>query len=154
MSKLLTVGQKAPEFTLNDDKGQPVSLSGLLQTHRVVLYFYPKDDTPGCTIEAKTFRDSYQDFAEAGAQVVGVSSDSAESHCSFREKHALPFILLSDPGSKVAREYGISRTLGFIPGRETFIIDTDGTILHTFRSQFNAKAHVTEALKVLKQKAQ
>lgn len=149
MSTNLKAGTQAPDFTLKNDQGQDVTLSELLKTHRVVLYFYPKDNTPGCTIEAKTFRDSYEDFAASGAQVVGVSADSAENHCGFREKYGLPFILLTDPGWNVAMQYGIAKTWGFMPGRETFIIDKDGTVLHTFRSQFNAKAHVNEALEVL-----
>lgn len=146
----MKIGDQVPTFTLPDDSGNNITLDGLLKQGMVVLYFYPKDNTPGCTLEAKAFRDSYEDFTDAGAQVVGVSSDSIESHCGFRDKHNLPFTLLSDHKGTVARQYGISRTLGFIPGRETFIIGKDGILLHTFKSQFNAQKHVAEALQFLK----
>ena len=149
MRTTITPGDLAPNFTLSDQNGSPVNLAKVLASHKVVLYFYPRDNTPGCTLEAKSFRDHYEAFSEVGAQVIGVSSDSVDSHCAFHNKHALPFLLLSDPGGAVAKEYGIRPSLGFIPGRETFIIDQSQHIVHMFRSQFNAKQHVAEALNVL-----
>jgi peroxiredoxin Q/BCP len=114
-----------------------------------VLYFYPKDDTPGCTIESCTFRDSYTDFQSAGAEVIGISSDPPNSHQQFAAKHSLPFTLVSDEGSKVRNAYGVPSTLGLLPGRVTYIIDLEGKVRHIFNSQFNPKAHVSQAIKAL-----
>jgi peroxiredoxin Q/BCP len=114
-----------------------------------VLYFYPKDDTPGCTVESCSFRDSYEAFKDIGAEVIGISSDSPESHQKFAQKHNLPFTLLSDSDSAVRKVYGVPATLGLLPGRVTFVIDQAGLIRHMFNSQFNPKAHVEEAMKVL-----
>jgi thioredoxin-dependent peroxiredoxin len=116
----------------------------------VVLYFYPKDDTPGCTKESCAFRDSYQDFQDAGAEVIGVSSDSAESHGRFAAKHRLPFTLLADQGGQVRKHYGVPATLGLLPGRVTFVIGRDGVVRHVFNSQFQATQHVSEALQALR----
>ena len=115
----------------------------------VVLYFYPKDDTPGCTAESCSFRDQYEAFKDAGAEVIGVSSDSAESHARFAEKHRLPFVLLADRGGAVRKQYGVPATLGLLPGRVTFVIDRDGVVRHVFNSQFQATKHVAEALTAL-----
>jgi peroxiredoxin Q/BCP len=142
-------GQRAPDFTLPDGDGKDVRLSGL-RGKPVVLYFYPKDDTPGCTKEACSFRDQYQDFQEAGAVVLGVSSDSSEKHKKFAERHRLPFTLLSDGGGKVRKLYGVPATLGLLPGRVTFVIDAEGVVRHVFNSQLDATRHVTEALDVLR----
>ncbi len=147
----LKVGDKAPDFTLPKQDGTPVRLKDLLQKAAVVLYFYPKDDTPGCTQEACSFRDAYEDFKQAGAEVVGISSQSTASHESFAAKHRLPFTLVSDEGAKVRKQYGVPSTLGLLPGRVTYVIDREGSIRHIFNSQFNAKRHVTEALGVLQQ---
>jgi peroxiredoxin Q/BCP len=115
----------------------------------VVLYFYPKDETPGCTAEACTFRDSYEAFKEAGAEVVGVSSDSVTSHEGFATKHKLPFILLADEGGKVRKEYGVKATLAILPGRVTYVIDGQGVVRHIFSSQTGVQRHVHEALDAL-----
>ncbi|MDY7232786.1 peroxiredoxin [Hyalangium rubrum] len=147
----LKIGDKAPDFTLPKQDGTPVRLQDLLQKTAVVLYFYPKDDTPGCTAQACSFRDSYEAFKEAGAEVVGISSQSTASHESFSSRHRLPFTLVSDEGAKVRKEYGVPSTLGLLPGRVTYVIDREGTIRHIFNSQFNAKRHVTEALGVIQQ---
>ena len=147
----IKVGDLAPDFTLPQQDGAPVNLKALLEKGAVVLYFYPKDETPGCTLEACSFRDSYQDFKEAGAEVVGISSDSTEDHLAFATKHRLPFTLVSDKGAKTRAAYGVSRTFGIIPGRVTFVIDRQGVVRHVFNSQLNAARHVTEALEVLKQ---
>ena len=143
----LKVGDVAPDFTLPDQNGKTVSLSAL-RGKNVVLYFYPKDFSIGCTKEACDFRDAYEDFTEAGAQVVGVSGDSVESHRKFIEKYLLPFTLLSDEGDDVRKLYGVTGFL--LPGRTTFVIDKNGTIRLVFSSQTDMRAHIDEALKVLK----
>ena len=146
----IRVGDTAPDFSLQAQTGETVSLSQFNGQKPVVLYFYPKDDTPGCTAESCSFRDSYEDFTEAGAVVLGVSSDSPESHQKFAAKYNLPFLLLSDTGSKVRKTYGVPATLGLLPGRVTYVIDQAGVVRHVFNSQFNPTAHVSEALTVLK----
>jgi thioredoxin-dependent peroxiredoxin len=115
----------------------------------VVLYFYPKDDTPGCTKEACAFRDDYDQFEKLDAQVIGISSDSVDSHRRFAKKHNLPFTLLSDEGSKVRRLYGVPNTFGLFPGRVTYVIDEEGVVRHIFSSQLGVEQHVEEALKAL-----
>jgi peroxiredoxin Q/BCP len=150
MSKQLVVGDAAPDFSLLSQKGERVNLRDLLAIKEVVLYFYPKDNTPGCTTEAKAFRDSYEVFKEMGAEVVGVSSDSVESHTDFASRCDLPFTLLSDPGGKVRKLYGVPSTLGVLPGRVTYVIDTQGVVRHIFNSQLNVTKHVEDAISVLK----
>lgn len=144
------VGDAAPDFTLPNQKGESVTLSRYQGQKAVVLYFYPKDDTPGCTVESCSFRDSYEDFAAAGAEVIGISSDSPESHRAFANKHNLPFTLVSDAGAAVRKAYGVPTTLGLLPGRVTYVIDQAGIVRHIFNSQFNPKGHVAEAIKILK----
>jgi peroxiredoxin Q/BCP len=143
------VGSKAPDFSLRSASGEVISLKDFLGERPVVLYFYPKDNTPGCTKEACAFRDEYEKFAKLDAEVIGVSSDSVESHRSFTEKHDLPFTLLSDKGGKVRRLYGVPNTFGVFPGRVTYVIDEAGVIKHMFSSQIAAVQHVEEALKAL-----
>jgi peroxiredoxin Q/BCP len=144
------VGDQAPDFVLPDRTGKMVRLSDFRGRKAVVLYFYPKDDTPGCTKESCAFRDSYEEFSDAGAEVIGVSSDSAESHGKFTAKHRLPFTLLADQGGQVRARYGVPATLGLLPGRVTFVIDRDGVVRHVFNSQLQATQHVTEALEALR----
>jgi peroxiredoxin Q/BCP len=144
------VGDQAPDFSLADQNGETVTLSSFRGNKAVVLYFYPKDDTPGCTVESCTFRDSYEDFKDVGAEVIGISSDSPESHKKFAQKHNLPFTLVSDSNSSVRKDYGVPSTLGLLPGRVTYVIDKEGMIRHIFNSQFNPKAHVAEAMKFLR----
>jgi len=145
----VSVGDVAPDFTLPDQSGAPVRLGDLVGRKTVVLYFYPKDDTPGCTIEARAFRDSYEEFSAQGAQVVGVSSDSVRSHRRFAQRHALPFLLLSDADGAVRRLYGVEKTLGLLPGRVTYVIDQTGVVRHVYSSQLRATRHPREALMVL-----
>lgn len=146
----IKVGDRAPDFALPKQDGTTVSLSELLTKSAVVLYFYPKDDTPGCTAEACSFRDSYEDFKQAGAEVVGISSDSESSHAAFASKYRLPFTLVSDQGGKVRKAYGVPSTFGLLPGRVTYVIDQQGVVRHVFNSLLNATKHVTDALEVLK----
>ncbi len=150
------MGDRAPDFTLPSLTGEPVSLESFLGKKNIVLYFYPKDNTAkdntaGCTAEACSFRDSYEAFQEAGAEVIGISSDTEKSHHQFANQHHLPFILLSDLGGVVRKFYGVPTTFGLLPGRVTYIIDKQGIVRHIFSSQFAPQKHVTEALKVLKE---
>jgi peroxiredoxin Q/BCP len=149
-SSQIGVGEAAPDFTLYDHRGHRVNMSDLLASRCVVLYFYPKDDTPGCTAEACSFRDQYEVLKDAGAEVVGISSDTVSSHEGFVAKHRLPFILLSDPGGAVRAAYGIQRTLGLIDGRVTFVIDRKGVVRMAFSSQIRPKKHVDEALRIVR----
>jgi thioredoxin-dependent peroxiredoxin len=146
MARGIQVGDKAPDFTLPSQSGEQVSLHDRLGEHVVVLYFYPKDNTSGCTAEACAFRDSYEVFTEAGAEVIGVSSDSVDKHAGFAGKHSLPFTLLSDRGGVVRKSYGVSAVLGVIPGRVTYVIDRGGVVRHIFSSMTNIGQHVSDAL--------
>jgi thioredoxin-dependent peroxiredoxin len=145
------VGDKAPDFTLMSQSGAPVRLSDRLEHGPVVLYFYPKDETPGCTKEACAFRDSHEVFGEAGAEVIGVSSDSTAKHASFAGHHNLPFTLLSDEDGSVRKSYGVPGLLGLIPGRVTYVIDQTGTVRHVFKSMTNIDGHVNDALAIVRQ---
>ena len=145
------VGDSAPDFTLPDWQGRQFTLSSLLAQGPVVLYFYPKDETSGCTAEACSFRDSYDAFKEAGAEVVGISSDSEQSHASFAQRHDLPFVLLSDQGGAVRRRYGARDLFGLMPGRVTYVIEPSGTVRHVFSNQFSPTRHIRESLSILKE---
>ena len=151
MAGRIGVGDQAPEFSLPTQSGQVLNLRDLLGSREVVLYFYPKDNTPGCTAEAGAFRDRYEAFREMGAEVIGVSSDSVDSHHDFAVKCNLPFTILSDRGGRVRKLYGVPSSLGLIPGRVTYIIDTKGVVRHVFSSQTNPTKHVEEAMRVLKE---
>ncbi|NEQ37710.1 MAG: peroxiredoxin [Okeania sp. SIO3I5] len=146
----IKVGDKAPEFTLPSQDGTQVSLSNFLGKKNVVIYFYPKDDTPGCTKEACAFRDQYQVFTDTGAEVIGISGDTQQSHKQFATKYNLPFTLLCDTNNKVRQLYDVPATLWILPGRVTYVIDKEGIIRHIFDSMLDFEAHVKEALKTLK----
>jgi peroxiredoxin Q/BCP len=150
MENKVRVGALAPEFTLQSQSGEMVSLKQLLGEAEIVLYFYPKDNTPGCTTEAHAFRDRYEVFREMGAEVIGVSSDSVDSHRDFASKCDLPFTILSDPEGAVRKLYGVPSSLGLLPGRVTYVIDKKRVVRFVFSSQFNPVKHVEEALRVLK----
>ena len=147
---MLQIGDQAPEFSLKTTTGETFLLSEQRGRRSIVLYFYPKDDTPGCTAEACSFRDQYEEFQELGAEVVGVSSDNEASHQKFTQKHRLPFPLLADPGGKVRKLYEVPRALlGLLPGRVTFVIDKQGIIQYIFNSMNRATDHVAQAKEVL-----
>jgi peroxiredoxin Q/BCP len=150
MGNGVEVGTAAPDFSLPSGDGRQISLTEFKGRKNVVLYFYPADETRGCTAEACSFRDNYEAFTEAGAEVIGISSDSPESHRSFSAHHGLPFVLLSDKGKRVRKLYGVPSTFGLVPGRVTYIIDKNGIVRHIFSSQFQPRKHIDEALKVLK----
>ncbi len=147
---MLLTGQKAPDVQFIDARGQKVGLHQLLAGKTTVLYFYPKDFTAGCTVEACAFRDQYEDFVKAGAQVIGVSMDSPESHEEFSAKHRLPFTLVSDPDRKSAVALGVTTVLGVLAGRVTFVINKNGVVEHRFESRIRMNKHVEEALEVVK----
>jgi len=142
------VGDVAPDFTLPAQSGASVSLGDFLGKKDIVLYFYPRDNTSVCTAEAWAFRDSYEVFKDAGAEVIGISSDSIESHQQFADANQLPFILLSDTDGLLRKRYGVPTAFG-LPGRVTYIIDRQGIVRHIFFSQFTSEKHVTEALQKL-----
>ncbi len=144
------VGDTVPNFTLPTHSDEDFTLSSLLGKSNIVLFFYPKDESPGCTAEVCAFRDSFEVFKDAGATVIGVSSDSVESHKKFVEKHRLPFMLLSDKGGAVRKLYGVPASMGIFDGRVTYVIDKQGVVRHMFSSQLNINAHINEALETLK----
>lgn len=145
------VGDNAPDFTLPSYTGEDVTLSSFFGNRNVVLYFYPKDESSGCTREACSFRDSYEVFKDLGAEVIGVNSGTVESHKSFAAHHNLPFKLLSDKDNKVRKLYGVPSTLGLIAGRVTYIIDKKGVVRHIFSSQFQPERHIEQAVEVLRE---
>ena len=144
----LKVGDRVPDFELQDQSGARVRLSQHLGQGPVVVFFYPKDETAGCTREVCAFRDIHADMVAAGAKVFGVSSDGVSSHVRFATRHNLPYPLLSDPGDRVRNEvFGVPRALlGMLPGRVTYVLDASGVIRHEFRGLIQADAHATDAL--------
>jgi peroxiredoxin Q/BCP len=144
----LKVGDTAPDFSLLDERGLPASLRDYLGKKVVVLYFYPKDFTSGCTAEACSFRDNYKLIQDKGAVVIGVSLDSVESHSRFSKEYNLPFSILSDKNKEVAEAYGVLGVGGFLAKRVTFIINKDGKITHIF-PKVDVKRHSEEILKAL-----
>ena len=147
---MIELGTLAPEFRLQTSSGEYVSLEDFRGKKNVVVYFYPKDFTKGCTAEACEFRDSYEEFRNLGAEVIGIGNDNQKSHGAFAAEHKLPFTLLTDPDGSVRKSYGVKKSLGLVPGRVSFVIDKDGIVRHVFSSQSRATAHVGEALAVLK----
>lgn len=147
----LKIGDKIPSFTLLNQEGKEVKSAELVGKANLVIYFYPKDDTPGCTKEACSFRDNFEEFTDLGAQVIGISADSPKSHTKFASKYNLPFTLLSDNKNEVRKAFGLKGSLfGLLPGRVTYIVDKSGVVQYIFDSQFNALQHVSTAKEVLK----
>lgn len=146
----IEVGELAPDFTLPTQHNESWTLSEQAKQGPVVLFFYPKDNTSVCTAEACFFRDQHEIFLERGAQVVGISADSVESHQGFAGKHELPYTLLADSENTVRKLFGVKKALGVFPGRVTFIVDSERRVRHVFSSALNAEAHVEEALITLK----
>lgn len=147
---VIEVGDKVPDFTLLSQTGESVTLSDLIGKKNIVLYFYPKDKSKGCTRQACEFRDKYEVFTDLGAEVIGISSDDIKSHESFADEYNLPFILLSDEKNIVRKLFGVKSTFGIIAGRVTYIIDKKGIVRHIFSSQFQPKKHIKEALDAIK----
>ncbi|WVZ82162.1 hypothetical protein U9M48_029455 [Paspalum notatum var. saurae] len=145
----VTKGSVPPNFTLKDQNGRPVSLNKF-KGKPVVVYFYPADETPGCTKQACAFRDSYEKFKKAGAEVIGISGDDAASHKAFAQKYRLPFTLLSDEGNRVRKEWGVPADLfGTLPGRQTYVLDKQGVVQYVYNNQFQPEKHIGETLKIL-----
>jgi len=147
----LKIGDKAPLFSLPDQTAKRVNLEDYIGKVNLVIFFYPKDESYGCTKEACSFRDNYEVFREAGAEVIGISPDDVASHQAFAANHKLPFILLSDKGRAVSEKYGVGKSLGVLPGRVTFVVDKQGMIRMIFSSQLNFQKHTEEAIAALKQ---
>jgi thioredoxin-dependent peroxiredoxin len=149
MVKLVT-GSTVPKFELKDQHGQLFKLESVLGKKNMVIYFYPKDDSPGCTKEACSFRDQFEVFKEADAMIIGISEQSVESHQAFARKHRLNYTLLSDPGNKVRKLFGVPGYLfGLIPGRVTYVVNKEGKVMYMFNSQMQAEKHVENALQIL-----
>jgi peroxiredoxin Q/BCP len=145
-----SIGDRAPDFALPVHTGGWLGLWDMIGKQAIVLYFYPKDGTPGCIREAREFRNRYPEFAALGAEVIGVSRDPVDSHRRFADRLNLPFPLLSDEDGLVRRRYHVEQTLRVLPGRATFVIDRTGVIRHRFVSQFAPAQHVEEALQALR----
>ena len=147
----LKVGDHCPLFKLHDQHGNWCEISRHIGTKTLIIYFYPKDDTPGCTKEACMFRDSYEEFKDLGCEVIGISSDSIESHKAFAQKHRLSFTLLADVEGKVRKQFGVPGNLfGLIPGRVTYIIDKNGVIQGVFNSLLDPASHLKNAFETVK----
>ena len=149
LSMPIAVGDQAPQFSLKDQNGVERRLADL-NGKPLVLFFYPKDDTPGCTIEACGFRDQYTALQELGAEVWGVSGDGASSHRRFAGKFQLPYPLLVDERSELRNAFGVARTLFVLPGRVTYVIDGNGVVQLVFDAMLDANAHVRQAIATLK----
>lgn len=149
--KLLAKGDQVPSFELQDQNGDLFNIDDVVGKKNLVIYFYPMDDTPGCTKEACKFRDEFEVFTDLDAMVIGISGDSPESHTEFIEKYNLPFTLLSDEEGDVWGAFGVKGSfMNMIPGRVTFIVDKKGVIQYVFDSMDNAEQHVSESLTILK----
>jgi peroxiredoxin Q/BCP len=147
----LTIGGKAPNFTLKDQNGKNFELYKHIQNGKpIVIFFYPKDNSLGCTREACSFRDSYQDFVDAGALVIGINGGSEQSHKDFISHNKLPFTILVDEGNQVRKLFGVKNSLGIIPGRVTFVLDKNGIVKSVFDSQINMSGHAKTALEMIK----
>lgn len=148
----IKIGSSIPSFTLPDQDGNLFDINSVLGKKNLVIYFYPKDDSPGCTAQACSFRDQFEVFREADAVIIGISGQSVESHKQFALKHRLTFTLLSDEGNKLRKQFGVpTNLLGLLPGRVTYIADKTGKVIYIFNSQVQATKHVDEALRILRQ---
>lgn len=146
----LKVGDRIPDFTAKDIQGNDFNSRDFVGNKPLVIYFYPKDNTPGCTAQACSFRDQYEDFKDLGAEVIGISNDSVDSHQKFAKQYKLPFILLSDNFNKIRRLFGVpSAMFGMLPGRVTYVTDRKGEIKMIFDSMMATK-HIPKALAAIK----
>jgi thioredoxin-dependent peroxiredoxin len=147
----VTIGSTLPHFELPDQTGALFNPHTFVGQQPLVIYFYPKDDTPGCTAEACSFRDAFEDFEAYGAKVIGISADTVEKHASFAKRYRLPFTLLADSNNQIRKLFQVPTNLfGLLSGRVTYIFDYEGKCRHIFNSQFNATQHIPEALAALK----
>ncbi len=149
-NKSVNIGDKIPSFTLQDQNGENFLMDDFIGKTSLVIYFYPKDDTPGCTKEACSFRDTYAEFRDLNAKVIGISADNVASHKKFAEKYNLPFTLLSDTNNKIRKLLGVPGSLfGLVPGRVTYIVDQNGIVTDIYDNMFKAEEHIKESLKAL-----
>lgn len=147
----IKIGDNIPAIVLKDQNGEIFDLQAQTAGKNVVLFFYPKDDSPGCTAQACSFRDQFQDFADANAVVIGISGQSVESHKKFAVKHRLTYSLLSDEGNKIRKQFGVPTNLfGILPGRVTYVIDKSGRVIYIFNSQTQVNQHIEKTLSILK----
>lgn len=147
--KKVEIGDQVPKFKLLNQDGKMIEIANYVGK-AMVIYFYPKDDTIGCTREACGFRDEYYRFSKADVRIIGISGDSVESHKKFKSKYGLPFDLLSDLNNKVRTSFGVPADLfGLIPGRVTYVIDRKGIVIHIFNNQMNATKHIEESLRII-----
>lgn len=150
--KKIEIGNSIPAFTLNDQNGNAFDINEVVGKKNLVIYFYPKDDSPGCTKEACYFRDQFEVFRDVDALIIGISGQSVESHKKFAEKYRLTYTLLSDEGNEVRKLFGVpTNFFGLLPGRVTYIIDKTGKVIYIFDSQVQATQHVDEAIRILKE---
>lgn len=148
---MLKTGDKIPNFTAKDLDGKVFDIQNYIGKKPLVIYFYPKDNTAGCTIQACSFRDQYQDFTDLGAEVIGISSDSVTSHQKFSQEYKLPFVLLSDSDQKIRNLFGVPKGLmGLLPGRVTYVIDKEGIVKMIFDNGLMVKKHISKALEAIK----
>ena len=149
----LKIGDKVPSFILKNQHGKNFNIDSLIGKKALVIFFYPKDFTPGCIKEVCSFRDQYEDFTDLGAEVIGISGDGESSHDKFAKKYELPFTLLSDENKKVRNLFGVKGSLmGLLPGRVTYVIDKSGNVQLIFENQYGAEKHIEESLAILKEK--
>lgn len=148
----IKTGDHIPSFSLPDQNGNLFDINSVVGKKNLVIYFYPKDDTPGCTKEACYFRDQFEVFKEADAIIIGISGQSVKSHKKFAEKYRLSFILLSDEGNRLRKKFGVpSNWFGLLPGRVTYVVDKTGRVIYIFNSQTQSQQHVNETLRILKE---
>lgn len=151
---MLKIGDQLPNISLPNQNGDTISLTDFVGKKHLVVYFYPKNNTKVCSAQACSFRDSYEVYQELGAEVIGISHDTVDSHAKVSNNRSLPFILLSDPKRKAMKAFGVpSQLFGLFTKRVTFVIDKKGQIIHTFHSDFNAQKHIDESIKILKKQA-
>ena len=143
------IGSRLPSFSLQDQNGQVFDINSVIGKMNLVIYFYPKDDSPVCTKEACSFRDQYDVFQNNNAKIIGISGQSVESHLAFAKKNHLNFTLLSDEGNKIRKLFGVPSGILGIPGRVTYIVNKNGKVVYVFNSQMNGEKHVQEALRIL-----
>jgi peroxiredoxin Q/BCP len=149
-SKPIKIGDLIPTFSLPDQYGELFDISSVIGKKKLVIFFYPRDESPGCTRQACYFGEQYEEFKAAGAEIIGISGQSVESHKNFAGKHELSYRVLSDTGNKVRKMFGVPADLfGLLPGRVTYITNMDGKVVHIFNSQLKPEKHVDEALKII-----
>jgi peroxiredoxin Q/BCP len=147
----ISIGDTCPSFSLQNQHGKIINIQDYIGSKNLVIYFYPKDNTPGCTKEACSFRDAMQDLNNLDCEVFGVSADSVTSHKKFADQFRLTFNLLSDIGNEVRKSFKVPANLfGLVPGRVTYVINKDGKVVHIINSQTNPDKHIKETIEVLK----